>query len=142
MSKLNRHKNETLRIAPPQSNVVRILRIASVACPPGAERSNTIALLRLTVVLTVAALLLTSCGGRPATAAPDTQAPVPYVTSGASSTSASYVLTGVSVDDTATTTVTVEPAGGATVTATLDDNEFSATLTLQPGVNSLLITAT
>ena len=92
-------------------------------------------------MLAVAALLLTSCGGKPATAAPDTQAPVLYVTSGASSTSASYVLTGVSVDDTATTTVTVKPGGGATVTATLDGNEFSAPLTLQPGVNSLLITA-
>lgn len=65
---------------------------------------------RIIVVLGMAALLLAACG-KPATTAPDTQAPAVYVTSQAVSASASYVLTGVSVDDTATTSVTVTTAG-------------------------------
>lgn len=97
----------------------------------------------------IAVLLILAACSKPAPPAtedpvptePDTAAPEVHVTSGNHSETAGYTLTGVSWDDTGTTSVTWSLNGGSDQPATLSATSFTADLTLSAGANTVLVTA-
>lgn len=99
-------------------------------------------------VALVLLLALTACGkpaapvtGDPDPTEPDTAAPEVHITSGNHSAGASYTLTGVSYDDTGTSSVSWSLNGGADQPATLSGTAFTADLTLTAGQNIINVTA-
>lgn len=92
-------------------------------------------------------LILAACGkpAPPAAADPDpdadTTAPAVHVTSGNHSPTADYALSGVSWDDTGTTSVTWSLNGGDNQPAALSDTAFTANVTLAAGPNTIHVTA-
>lgn len=105
---------------------------------------NHHAVIRITlfVCLTV---LLAACGspGTPGTPGDtDELAPTVHITSPASSSLAEYQLTGIAYDNRAVTSVTAGSGTTEPLTAELTGDRFTASMTLQPGINTLTVTAT
>src|SRR5690554_696140 len=97
--------------------------------PHTVNRSLTI------IAMLFLAVTLVACGG--GTGAPgDTGNPLVQISSGDSSMTDSYELTGVAVDNVEVTELEYALGGGTPVALTLSGNAFSATLNLAPGTNA------
>lgn len=93
--------------------------------------------LAVTAALGLSLVLAACSSGAPS----DSVKPNVQVTSGASSATAAYNLTGVAFDNVGVSEVTYSVDGGAAQPVVLTDGSFSVALNLAPGANDIAVTA-
>src|SRR5690625_2697870 len=93
------------------------------------------------LMLLLAALVLSSCGGSGGSTPADDTAPTVAITSPGVSVSAEYQLTGTAWDDTGIASASYS-LNGSEAELTVSAGEFSTLISLQPGANDITVTVT